>query len=162
MSDQSKSELKSVQVAVAAIWRNVSGTVQVLISRRPPGTHLAGFWEFPGGKVEPGESPADAAARETREEVGVDIAGMEPLAVVQHRYEDRLVTLHAFTACAPAEASPRALHVADVRWIPLAELNQYDFPAANEAILSALKQRLVGLPVDDQKSSRLFSAPDRG
>lgn len=86
-----------------------------LLQRRPPGTHMAGYWEFPGGKLEEGETPATALAREMREELGVEIDGVRPLWVIRHSYDDRLVELH-FLAARIAAGEPRALQAAAIGW----------------------------------------------
>jgi 8-oxo-dGTP diphosphatase len=86
-----------------------------LLQRRPPGTHMAGYWEFPGGKLEEGETPAAALAREMREELGVEIDGVRPLWVIRHAYDDREVELH-FLAARIAAGEPRALHAEAIGW----------------------------------------------
>jgi 8-oxo-dGTP diphosphatase len=86
-----------------------------LLQRRPAGTHMAGFWEFPGGKLEEGETPAAALAREMREELGVEIDGVRPLWVIRHAYDDREVELH-FLAARIAAGEPRALQADAIGW----------------------------------------------
>lgn len=86
-----------------------------LLQRRPAGTHMAGFWEFPGGKLEEGETPAAALAREMREELGVEIDGVRPLWVIRHAYDDREVELH-FLAARIAAGVPRALQADAIGW----------------------------------------------
>ena len=86
-----------------------------LLQRRPSGTHMAGYWEFPGGKLEEGETPAAALAREMREELGVEIDGVRPLWVIRHAYDDREVELH-FLAARIAAGEPRALHADAIGW----------------------------------------------
>src|SRR5580700_61069 len=90
---------------------------RVLLTQRKAGTHLAGAWEFPGGKVEPGEDPRDALARELREEVGVEATVGEIVDVTFHRYEEagKAVLLLFFEATrAAGSGEPRAIDVADV------------------------------------------------
>jgi 8-oxo-dGTP diphosphatase len=86
-----------------------------LLQRRPAGTHMAGYWEFPGGKLEEGETPAAALAREMREELGVEIDGVRPLWVIRHAYDDREVELH-FLAARIAAGEPRALQADAIGW----------------------------------------------
>ena len=86
-----------------------------LLTLRPPGSHWAGYWEFPGGKIEPGESAAHALSRECREELGVEIDVGPLLRRLEHRYEDRHVELH-FHHAAVRGGTPRAVQVADLGW----------------------------------------------
>ncbi|MEQ8787223.1 MAG: (deoxy)nucleoside triphosphate pyrophosphohydrolase [Pirellulaceae bacterium] len=108
---------------------------RVLIGQRPPGAKLAGLWEFPGGKIEPGETPEQAAIRECREETGlaVDIAGRFPDHV--QCYDHGSVRLHFF-ACTPCdlELPPRD----PFRWHERRRLRELEFPAGNRAIIELL------------------------
>ncbi len=97
----------------------------VLIAQRPAQGLLGGLWEFPGGKVEPGESLQDGLQREICEELGVRIAVGEPLGVFRHAYTHFRVTLHAFH-CRILEGEPAALQTADWRWATMEQLK--DFP----------------------------------
>jgi 8-oxo-dGTP diphosphatase len=116
---------------------------RVLLSQRKAGTHLAFAWEFPGGKVEPGEDPRDALARELAEELGVDAAVGDPLEITFHRYATKSVLLLFFEAARrPGSPEPRALDVAAVRWATLDELRDDEFPAADLAVLAKVRARL--------------------
>jgi 8-oxo-dGTP diphosphatase len=108
---------------------------QFLIGQRPVGVPLAGLWEFPGGKIEPGETPQQAAARECREEAGIDVIvdGEHPSAL--HDYEHGRVELYFFR-CRPRDASQRPL--APYRWVERRDLAGYEFPAANAALLKLI------------------------
>ena len=109
----------------------------VLLARRPAGAHQAGRWEFPGGKVEPGETMTAALRRECREELGIAVDVGEEIAQARYCYPDRCVALHLFRCRLPAgEPVPR--QVAEVRWTPVGELPQIDFPPANAALLAQL------------------------
>jgi 8-oxo-dGTP diphosphatase len=119
-------------IAVAVVSRGD----EVLIGRRPHGLPLAGLWEFPGGKVREGESPSEAAARECREETGLDIQ-IGPLCIeVDHSYPHGRVRIHFFAAAAvdPAQ-EPRQ----PFRWVHRSELAHYAFPPANAAMLAELR-----------------------
>jgi 8-oxo-dGTP diphosphatase len=114
---------------------------RMLVTRRPPGTHLAGTWEFPGGKVEPAEEPEAAARRELEEETGLIANGLEPLLVTLHEYPERTVRLHVFLAREPRGA----VHMkasCEWAWNSLAEVRELPMPEANAQILSALRWRL--------------------
>ncbi len=110
---------------------------RVLISRRKPGTHLEGFWEFPGGKVEPGETPEEAAVREAAEEVGLECQAQCRLGEVVHPYPERTVRLIP-VRCVRVGGEARALSVSEVRWVALDRLSEYRFPEANSEILREL------------------------
>jgi A/G-specific adenine glycosylase len=119
---------------VAAVIRKRG---RVLIDRRRPQGLLGGLWELPGGKVEPGESLADALRREVREEVGVEVAVGDELVTVRHAYTHFRITLHAFL-CRPLRGRARAIDCAAVRWVRPGELRDYAFPRANQRVLDAL------------------------
>src|SRR5262245_49648642 len=134
----------AVEVVVAALWRRSPGTCEVLVSRRPDGVHLAGLWELPGGKIEPGESIREAIKRELVEEIGFSPppGAFRLLAVVEHDYPDRTVRLHAMTAEVPPGAGPQPSGQA--RWIALDALSGLKWPPANAPITAALRERLRG------------------
>jgi 8-oxo-dGTP diphosphatase len=118
---------------------------RVLLSQRKTGTHLAGAWEFPGGKVEPGEDPRAALARELEEELGIDAEVGEPLEVTFHRYATKSVLLLFFAATRRAGSpEPRAIDVAAVRWAGVEELRDEEFPPADVAVLAKVRGRLRG------------------
>lgn len=116
---------------------------RVLITQRKAGTHLAGAWEFPGGKVEPGEDPRASLERELREELGVEAEAGEILDVTFHRYPEKAVLLLFFEATLrEGSPEPRPLEVAALRWAGPDELDERDFPPADLAILRKVKLRL--------------------
>jgi 8-oxo-dGTP diphosphatase len=110
---------------------------RVLVARRPENAHLAGFWEFPGGKVEEGETTLDCCIREAGEEVGLDVAVTGELPPVAHAYPDRTVCLHPIL-CQAASPDARPLASQEIRWVNAAELAGIAFPEANRAIVAAL------------------------
>jgi 8-oxo-dGTP diphosphatase len=120
---------------------------RVLLTQRKRGSHLAGSWEFPGGKVEAGEDPRDALVRELREEVGVQIEAGDPVEVTYHRYPSKAVLLLFFEARRlPGSPEPRAIDVADVKWAALADLRDELFPPADVAVLAKVRARLAREP----------------
>lgn len=104
-------------VAAAVIWREG----QLLIARRPADGLLGGLWEFPGGKLQPGEDLPTCLRREIQEELGVHIDVGRPLGVYRHAYTHFKVTLHAFE-CELVLGEPQALHASELRWVKPAEL----------------------------------------
>lgn len=110
---------------------------RILIGQRPPGASLAGFWEFPGGKVQAGESTRDAAVRECREETGLDIAVTSLLAQVTHAYDHGLLELYFFQCQIAATATHRE-PFPPFLWVRRDELARFRFPAANDAVVAQL------------------------
>lgn len=111
---------------------------RVLLTQRKAGAHLAGLWEFPGGKVEAGEDPRDALARELEEELGIRVTVGEAVDVTFHRYEDadKSVLLLFFEATRIAGSpEPEALDVAAFKWTASSELAGLSFPAADGPIV---------------------------
>lgn len=113
---------------------------RLLVAPRPRGFHLEGAWEFPGGKLDPGETPEHAAARELAEETGLVAGTLEPLLVLVHEYPERSVRLHVFLAREP-RGDLRLNGRQDWEWKTLSELSQLETPAANARILGALRWR---------------------
>jgi len=125
--------LHTVTIVVAAVIED-DGTF--LVTRRPEGTHLGGLWEFPGGKLDAGETHEQALAREIREELDSDIEVGALLLETEHAYADRTVSL-CFYRCA-LRGSPRPLLGQQIRWVPRAELRTLDFPPADEDVIRLL------------------------
>jgi 8-oxo-dGTP diphosphatase len=118
---------------------------RVLLTQRKAGTHLEGAWEFPGGKVRPGEDPREALRRELVEELGIDAVAGEIVDVTFHRYEDagKAVLLLFFDVVRALEsAEPRAIDVAAFAWASADELEPARFPPADAEVLKKVKRRL--------------------
>lgn len=108
-----------------------------LIQQRPPGVVLAGLWEFPGGKIEAGETPEQAAVRECWEETGLAIAVVGTYPEVVQQYDYDRVHLH-FLRCVPIGTPPLATN--QYRWVTGPELRNYEFPRANAGLIAVLSQ----------------------
>ena len=110
---------------------------RVLIQRRPPEGLLGGLWEFPGGKVEPEETPAETVRRELREELGIEVRPGDLLARVEHAYSHFRITLHAHEA-ELLEGTPRPREATAWTWAEVPRLGEYAFPAATLRVIEAL------------------------
>jgi 8-oxo-dGTP diphosphatase len=133
--------MRTVLVAAAIVVERE----RVLVTQRKAGTHLAGAWEFPGGKVEPGEDPREALQRELREELGIAVQVGEIVDVTFHRYEEaeKAVLLLFFEASREAASpEPRPIEVAAFRWAEAGDLAPGDFPPADVAVLRKVRRRL--------------------
>jgi 8-oxo-dGTP diphosphatase len=115
---------------------------KVLITRRPDDSRHAGLWEFPGGKMEPGESPEAALCREIREELNADIRVGDIFDVVFYRYEWGPVLILAYT-CQFVTKTLHNIGVAEHRWVYPQELSDFPFLPADRPIISRLKCQTV-------------------
>lgn len=123
-----------VRVVAAVIERDG----KYLITQRRSTAVLPGLWEFPGGKVEPGESDEHALRRELRERVGVDVEVKGRMAHRLHRYDGYSVELNLYQTHILAGHEPQALRVAAYRWVASNEFENYPFPAADQATMDLL------------------------
>ncbi|AWB68731.1 8-oxo-dGTP diphosphatase MutT [Saccharobesus litoralis] len=130
--------MKIVNVAVGVV---VNEQKQILLAKRAKEQHQGGLWEFPGGKVELGESTFKALVREFKEEVDLELEHGQPLILIEHDYGDKQVRLDTWLV-EQFSGSARGVEGQEVRWVPVAELANYEFPAANQAILQAINQTL--------------------
>ena len=125
-----------VHVMVAVV-QNPEG--EILLALRPKSVHQGGLWEFPGGKLEPGESPAQGLARELKEELAIEPLASEPLTRISHDYGDKLVFLDVYRVDG-YRGEPRGNEGQQIRWVAPKDLKQYDFPAANRGIVDWLSE----------------------
>jgi len=126
---------RTVHVVAAAV---IDAANRVLIAQRPPGKHLAGGWEFPGGKLEPGEERRAGLARELNEELGIRIGSPRPLIRVRHAYPTRDILLDMWVATSYS-GEPRGLDGQALRWCTQDELSSADLLPADKPIVKALR-----------------------
>lgn len=133
MSDDPLSDPLEIPCGVAVVRRGR----EFLIAQRKKNDSFGLFWEFPGGKKNEGETFEECAAREAKEEVGIDIQVHEKLAEIRRSYHDRVIWLNFFL-CSHVSGDPRALECEKVAWVDVEELKKYAFPPANEAVIQKL------------------------
>lgn len=129
--------MKQIWVAVGVIYDPKMG---YFICRRATHQHQGGKWEFPGGKVEQGETVQQALTRELQEEIGIDVKAAKPLLVIEHSYSDKAVKLDVWLVT-EFTGTAQSLEGLENRWVQFNELEQLDFPEANRPIISVLRQR---------------------
>lgn len=127
---------KKIHVAVGVI-KNAANNI--LIAKRSAHQHQGDLWEFPGGKVEAGESVFEALAREFREEVNITIHSAEPLLTVSHDYGDKQVLLDIWQS-RDFSGDAQGNEDQPIRWVAIDQLDTYTFPEANKAIIEKLQQ----------------------
>jgi mutator protein MutT len=123
-----------VHVVAGLIFRNG----RLLITQRPPESHLGGLWEFPGGKCEPGESDEQTLIRELREELGVEVEVGRLIDSVTHRYPAKTVCIR-FHRCTLVAGEPAPLGCHDLRWVTRSDLSAHQFPEADTHLLQQLQ-----------------------
>ncbi|OGO95480.1 MAG: hypothetical protein A3F41_02105 [Coxiella sp. RIFCSPHIGHO2_12_FULL_44_14] len=129
--------MKTAHVAIGMI---INAYQQVLVTWRQLGTHQGGLWEFPGGKLEPGESSYVALCRELQEEVGIEVLAAEPWAPIKHTYPRYSVLLYPWEVM-QFRGQPIAPQSACLRWVTCSTLSSLAFPAANRKIIVRLMNR---------------------
>lgn len=131
------SQVPLLAVAAAAL---VDPRGYVLVQRRPQGSEFAGLWEFPGGKIEDGESPEAALIRELREELGIFVgsAALAPACFASARLDERHLLLLVFI-CRKWDGVPRPLHAAELLWLTPSDLHGFDMPPADRPLIRLLE-----------------------
>jgi 8-oxo-dGTP diphosphatase len=125
---------KLVHVAAGVVLNNQQ---QVLLALRPIDKHQGGLWEFPGGKVEAGETVQAALARELYEEINLTVLAAEPFLIQEHDYSDKHVKLDVWLVTRFI-GEPQGKEGQELRWVALSALANYQFPAANQVVVDAL------------------------
>lgn len=131
---------KFVLVVACAL---VDADGRVLLAQRPEGKSLAGLWEFPGGKLEPGETPEDALIRELREELGIEVAEacLAPLAFASHAYTDFHLLMPLYV-CRRWQGTVQSIEGQALEWVKPARMRDYPMPPADEPLVAALRDLL--------------------
>jgi len=140
---------------VAAVIRDDRG--RVLLTRREAGRDFAGLWEFPGGKLEPGERAFQALARELREELGIDIAHAEPLIAVPFTYPGKRILLDVHTVTG-AQGEPQGRENQALAWVEPEALQRYPMPPADRPVVAALREPALCLVTPEPESLAEFRA----
>ena len=114
-----------------------------LVTRRPTGVHLAGLWEFPGGKIGPGETPERALVRELKEELDIDTreSCLAPIAFASHAYDDFHLLMPLFV-CRKWRGTPKPLEGQALKWARVNELKNYPMPPADVPLIAQLRDLL--------------------
>lgn len=120
-------------IVVAAV---IEREGRFLVTRRQAGVHLAGLWEFPGGKIDPDETHADALHRELREELDADVAVGNLVLATTHAYPEKTVTLYFYACTLLSDARPMLGQ--EMRWVDRDELRTLGFPAADQELINTL------------------------
>ena len=128
--------LGPLEVAVGVI----ESSGKVLITQRKAEDSFGGLWEFPGGKLNPGESVEIALAREIEEELGIRVAVGEKRMVIRHQYPARAVRLHCFD-CRVLEGEPRTIECAALKWVEPVDLTGFEFLPATRPLIEQLRGR---------------------
>ncbi|HEV8036741.1 8-oxo-dGTP diphosphatase MutT [Yoonia sp.] len=132
--------MKTVLVSAVAL---IDGDGRILLAQRPEGKSMAGLWEFPGGKVEEGETPELALIRELQEELGIDTwaSCLAPLTFASHSYEKFHLLMPLF-ACRKWDGTPQSREGQALKWVRANELRDYPMPAADVPLIPILRDWL--------------------
>lgn len=129
---------KTVHVAVGVIKQDK----RIFICKRPQNSHQGGLWEFPGGKVEAGETVTQALKRELAEEVAINVKTSTPFLLIEHDYGDKKVRLDIHLV-ENFSGTPRGEEGQPSQWVAINDLANYDFPAANRTIIDKLTAQFI-------------------
>lgn len=132
--------MKTLLVSAVAL---IDRDGRILLAQRPEGKSMAGLWEFPGGKVEPGETPEHALIRELQEELGIDTwaSCLAPLTFASHSYENFHLLMPLFV-CRKWQGQPRAMENQALKWVHARDLRNYPMPPADLPLIPILRDWL--------------------
>ncbi|KAB2711877.1 8-oxo-dGTP diphosphatase MutT [Brucella intermedia] len=132
-------EVKGRRILLVAACALVDSDDRVLLTQRPEGKQLAGLWEFPGGKVEPGETPEETLIRELQEEIGITtkVACLAPLTFASHTYDDFHLLMPLYV-CRRYEGIARGLEGQALKWVRPKDMRDYPMPPADEPLIPFL------------------------
>ena len=141
MSEGKMGEGKKILLVAACAL--IDGDGRILLAQRPEGKSLAGLWEFPGGKVEPGETPEETLVRELEEELGIatKVPCLAPLTFASHTYEDFHLLMPLYV-CRRFEGIPVGKEGQAIKWVRPANLRDYPMPPADEPLIPFLQDLL--------------------
>lgn len=134
------SQTPRIQVVAAVIFDEAG---RLLITRRPASSHLGGYWEFPGGKIDPGEQPEEALQREIKEELDARVKVEERLWQTVYAYPEKTVDISFYRCRLLAHQTLRPVQVAAMRWVHPEQLDQFPFPPADAAFITFLKENYL-------------------
>jgi 8-oxo-dGTP diphosphatase len=130
--------IRQIHVGAAVMLRPTPAGPELLLAQRPPGEALAGFWEFPGGKLEAGETALHAVVREVREELGVDVEAIELMAQETHLYPHGLQVVLSFIRCTAPTGTIQSLDGQAFRWVLLADVDPNELLEADRPFVRRL------------------------
>lgn len=136
MTMSASTPITAVEVSAGIIVRDS----KILLAQRAAKAHQGGKWEFPGGKLDAGETATQALVRELHEELGISVDEAEPALTLTHDYADKRVTLHVFWVW-QFLGEPRGIEGQPVQWVAARDLTQFEFPDANAPIVEACLAR---------------------
>ena len=135
-ADETDKRMPHYDVTAGLIWKEG----KLLIATRPKGTHLEGFWEFPGGKQEEGENLKECLKREIEEELGIKVMVDELFLTVDHEYPNKRISLHVFN-CTWLKGEPAPQQRQETRWVMLPDLSKLTFPPPDVQVIETLTKR---------------------
>ena len=135
LNNKNQNATASIHVAVGIV---VNTNQEILIAKRATNKHQGDLWEFPGGKVESGEDAYQALCRELQEEIGIVVQLAKPLTKINYTYPDKKVLLDVWLVT-QYTGEPEGIEGQPIKWTTVAKLNQYKFPNANIAIITAIQ-----------------------